>query len=109
MPRSIKHKQVRLSSFRVLLRHEMAQLRLPKSECRGTGASNARQSYLKRCKAWNRAMKNLFMKMGEEGWIYIFFDGVFEGNGIFKLGKTKDLTRRIQQWNRCCPNADRIW
>lgn len=54
-------------------------------------------------------MKNLLVKMSEDGWIYVFFDGVFEGNSIFKLGKARDLSRRIHQWDHRCPNADRIW
>ncbi|KAE9384266.1 hypothetical protein BT96DRAFT_950673 [Gymnopus androsaceus JB14] len=87
----------------------MARLRRPKAECRGSGVNDARRPYIKRRKAWDKAMKNLFTKLSEDGWIYVFFDGVFEGNGIYKLGKAKDFICRMQQWNHCCPNPDRIW
>lgn len=93
----------------VLLHHKMARLRRPKAECRGSGVNDARRPYIKRRKAWDKAMKNLFTKLSEDGWIYVFFDGVFEGNGIYKLGKAKDFICRMQQWNHCCPNPDRIW
>lgn len=54
-------------------------------------------------------MKNLLIKMSEHGWIYVFFDGASEGNSMFKLGKAKDLNRRMRQWDQRCPNTDRIW
>lgn len=67
----------------------MARLRLLQANCRGSGASDARRSHPKRRKAWDKVMKNLLMKMRERGWIYVFFDGISEGNSIFKLGKRK--------------------
>jgi len=50
-----------------------------------------------------------YKKWSQSGWIYVFFDGFFEGNAIFKLGKTNDLYRRMLEWDFDCPNADRIW
>ncbi|KAE9397610.1 hypothetical protein BT96DRAFT_995709 [Gymnopus androsaceus JB14] len=84
----------------------MARLRRSKAGC---WARDTRRPYLKRLKAWDKAVKKFFTKRTRAGWIYIFFDGFFDGNAIFKLGKTNNLFRRIQEWDLYCPNPDRIW
>lgn len=39
------------------------------------------------------------------GWIYIFC----EGNGVFKVGRTENLERRMREWDRDCPGTAKIW
>ncbi|KAE9383762.1 hypothetical protein BT96DRAFT_951062 [Gymnopus androsaceus JB14] len=87
----------------------MARLGRFKAGCWGDEARDARRPYLKRRRAWNKAVKMFYKKWSQSGWIYVFFDGFFEGNAIFKLGKTNDLYRRMLEWDFDCPNADRIW
>ncbi|KAE9388308.1 hypothetical protein BT96DRAFT_1025517 [Gymnopus androsaceus JB14] len=87
----------------------MARLRRSKAGSWGGEARDARRPYLKRRKAWEKAVRNFFKNWHEDGWIYVFFDGFFEGNAIFKLGKTTNLCRRMLQWNFDCPNPGRIW
>ncbi|KAE9388519.1 hypothetical protein BT96DRAFT_1073437 [Gymnopus androsaceus JB14] len=85
------------------------RLRRSKAGSWGGEARDARRPYLKRRKAWEKAVMNFFKNWREDGWIYVFFNGFFEGNAIFKLGKTNNLCRRMPQWNFDCPNPGRIW
>lgn len=50
-------------------------------------------------------MDRLLTKADGEGFIYVFY----EGHGIFKVGRTNDLHRRMREWCAICPNAARIW
>ena len=106
MPRAHPSTNKRVPPSSVPHRHGMARLRRSKAGC---WARDTRRPYLKRLKAWDKAVKKFFTKWMRAGWIYVFFDGFFDGNAIFKLGKTNDLFRRIQEWDLYCPNPDRIW
>ncbi|KAE9387300.1 hypothetical protein BT96DRAFT_948481 [Gymnopus androsaceus JB14] len=75
----------------------------------GDEARDARQPYLKRCRARNKVVKMFYKKWSQSGWIYVLFDGFFKGNAIFKLGKTNNLYRWMLEWDFDCLNADRIW
>lgn len=106
MPRAHPSTNKRVPPSSVPHCHRMARLRRSKAGC---WARDTRRPYLKRLKAWDKAVKKFFTKRTRAGWIYVFFDGFFDGNAIFKLGKTNDLFRRIQEWDLYCPNPDRIW
>ncbi|KAF9058588.1 hypothetical protein BDP27DRAFT_1372411 [Rhodocollybia butyracea] len=56
---------------------------------------DARRPYSKWCKAWRKSIYNLATKPDRAGWIYIFY----EGYGIYKLGQTNDLLRRMREWD----------
>ncbi|KAF9065880.1 hypothetical protein BDP27DRAFT_1366049 [Rhodocollybia butyracea] len=66
---------------------------------------DARRPYSKWCKAWRKSVYNLATKPDRAGWIYIFY----EGYGIYKLGRTNDLLRRMREWDYSCSNPDRLW
>ena len=54
----------------------------------------------------NKATSPLGKKDTEDGFIYLFWD--MQHFGKVKIGYTKDLTKRLKQWNRQC-NRDHLY
>ena len=67
-------------------------------------ATDAKRPYWKLDRAWRRRIRRAISGADREGWIYV----VYEGWGIFKVGRTNDILRRRREWETGC-KVQRIW
>ncbi|KAJ3834132.1 hypothetical protein EV361DRAFT_20524 [Lentinula raphanica] len=42
------------------------------------------------------------------GWVYVFYE-VGSHGGVFKVGRTNNLRRRMSEWEATCSGKQRIW
>ncbi|KAJ3817519.1 hypothetical protein F5880DRAFT_1511704 [Lentinula raphanica] len=59
-------------------------------------------------KLWTRCLNREISNSDRGGWIYVFYEGGLLG-GLFKIGRTNDLARRISEWTVACPGKWRTW
>ncbi|KAJ3751469.1 hypothetical protein DFH05DRAFT_1570344 [Lentinula detonsa] len=70
-----------------------------------TRFGDARRSFPYLIRAWRRSIDNPISVADRPGWIYIFY----EGGGVYKVGRTEDLARRMREWDRDCPGTSKVW
>ncbi|KAJ3765119.1 hypothetical protein FB446DRAFT_709724 [Lentinula raphanica] len=57
---------------------------------------------------WRRTLDRETSSADRAGWIYVFHEAGLAG-GIFKVGRTNDLERRLHEWKVQCPCQSRTW
>ncbi|KAF5343285.1 hypothetical protein D9757_005318 [Collybiopsis confluens] len=69
-----------------------------------TPTINAKRSTRKLNATWKKTLKRRLSKADRAGLIYVFYE-----DGLFKVGKTNDMRRRIREWDTTCPAKGRKW
>ncbi|KAJ3766235.1 hypothetical protein FB446DRAFT_708795 [Lentinula raphanica] len=57
---------------------------------------------------WIQCLNREISNSDRGGWIYVFYEDDSLG-GLFKVGRTNDLARRISEWTVTCPGKWRTW
>ncbi|KAJ3825933.1 hypothetical protein EV361DRAFT_50815 [Lentinula raphanica] len=69
---------------------------------------NAKRPLWKLMILWRRFSNQEISNADRAGWIYVFHEAGSSG-GIFKVGRTNNLERRIHEWKADCPGQLRTW
>ncbi|KAF5343204.1 hypothetical protein D9757_010702 [Collybiopsis confluens] len=63
-----------------------------------TRVFDAKRSSRKLNYVWRRALRRKISRADRAGWLYVFYE-----NGLFKVGRTSDMQRRMAEWDATCP------
>ncbi|KAF5334550.1 hypothetical protein D9757_015127 [Collybiopsis confluens] len=66
---------------------------------------NVKRPYSKLSRVWRKRINRGISPADGSGWIYI----IYRGGGVFKVGRTRDLRRRMREWRWHCPGVLNIF
>ncbi|KAJ3720851.1 hypothetical protein C8R42DRAFT_642429 [Lentinula raphanica] len=69
---------------------------------------DAKRSFHKLSKLSSKVYIRATSSKDNSGWIYVFHE-VGSLGGVFKVGRTNNLRRRMSEWEAACPGKRRIW